>query len=430
MERDIVARAASTSPRRVRWPLAVLLLLTLILGGTQRASLATSYWMARTVAGRMRHWLSGIDRPNVSWDVATPEHEGLSPAVLDGLRSALAAESTAAFLVIRGNHVAYEWYAPSFGPNKRWWTAAMAKATAANPVLLKAVTDGLIGLDDPVSRYIPSWRNDSLRLRIRIRDLAEHQSGIETEDFDAKAGWKQRYFAHLDQRFPLAIDTAKILWPPGIRYSYSGIGYYVLAYALTASLQGAPQPDARSFLRERIMKPLGIPDSAWSLSYGESYHLGGMTLYALGSGAEYTARAAARMGQLFLDYGRWKGRRILDSALVAQSRLPATAMLPPDSAEYVWPPSAAAGGWWVNSRGTWPALPHDALVGMGTGHEVILVVPSLDLVMVRLGQALAAEPQFQAAMEARIFAPLMRAVVGPSSRMRRPATRSSTEIHG
>ena len=144
-----------------------------------------------------------------------------------------------------------------------------------------------------------------------------------------------------------------------------------------------------------------------------------MTLYAMGSGADYTARAAARMGQLVLDFGRWGDRRLLDSSLVAWSLQPATAQLPPDSGDYRRPPSTRGGGWSLNSRASWPEVPRDAVAGMGSGHEIILIVPSLDLVMVRLGRALSPDAQFSPTMRDRLFAPLMRAVIGPSSRMQK-----------
>ena len=46
-------------------------------------------------------------------------------------------------------------------------------------------------------------------------------------------------------------------------------------------------------------------------------------------------------------------------------------------------------GWWTNVNGAWPSLPRDAFAGAGNGHQIVLVIPSLDLVVVRFGHALA-----------------------------------------
>jgi CubicO group peptidase (beta-lactamase class C family) len=147
-----------------------------------------------------------------------------------------------------------------------------------------------------------------------------------------------------------------------------------------------------------------------------------MTLYAIGSGARYTARAAGKLGELMLDKGRWGDRWLLDSGVVAQSLQSGGGPLLPDTAGSKGdaPPSVGS-GWVVNSGGTWPEVPRDAFAGIGGGHEIILVVPSLDLVMVRMGKnPLSPDAaDFYPALQRDLFDPLMHAVAGPSSRKRR-----------
>ena len=46
-----------------------------------------------------------------------------------------------------------------------------------------------------------------------------------------------------------------MLFEPGTRAHYSNPGMAALAYAVTASLRGAPQTDIRTLLRERVMRP-------------------------------------------------------------------------------------------------------------------------------------------------------------------------------
>jgi CubicO group peptidase (beta-lactamase class C family) len=399
----------------------------LALAAVLALSLATRWTTARHImAGAVsdaKRKLHDLEPPHIKWATARPEEEGLNPDALGSLRQALAAAGTSSFLVVRGNHVVYEWYGPGSGPNVRHGTAAMAKAVTGTVALLAAANDGDLDIDDLAARFIPSWRADSIRGRIRIRDLASHRSGMDDVDFRLAAehklnGWKQFYYDHPAERFRLALDTSPIRYPPGSRVSYSGVGYYALAYALAASLKGTPHPDVETLLRERIMLPLGVPDDDWRLSYGESYQADGMRLYAMGSGASYTARAVARIGELILDHGRWEDRWLLDSSIVRRALEPAPTETPPPGTGLVDPPSSASSGWWLNVWGSWPSAPRDALVGLGNGHQVILVVPSLDLVMVRTGEALSSEPdQFHSALRTQLIDPLMRAVTGPSSRM-------------
>lgn len=397
--------------------LAALLLLSLV--ASQSTAVRKS---ARAVISSVRGILLRPNRPRVAWESARPAQEGMDPEALRRLSQALADAGTTSFLVVRGNRVVYEWYSAGSGPNVPHGMAAMAKAVTGTVALMAAVTDRRLALDDPASKYIPRWQTDSLRRAIRIRHLASHRSGMEDVDFGlgmAKQlnGWKQRYFDHPGDRFDLAIDTAAILFPPGTRIGYSGVGYYALAYALGFSVREAPEREIKTLLRERVFQPLGIPDGNYKLSYEESYDVDGMTLYALGSGADYSARAAARIGELMLDHGRFGDRRLLDSGLVAEVLKPGPDSAPPPSGLPEAPP-AAGSGWWLNIWASWPGVPRDAFAGIGAEHQVILVVPSLDLVMVRLGKRLSPDPaQFESALREQLFNPLIRAIVGPSSRM-------------
>jgi hypothetical protein len=93
--------------------------------------------------------------------------------------------------------------------------------------------------------------------------------------------------------------------------------------------------------------------------------------------------------------GDWEGKRILKSEAVDQTTTPAG--LPGDCGI----------GWWTNARGTYDPLPRDAFFGGGAGHQVLLVVPSLELIAVRNGELLEAETEYHEALRKRFFEPLM-----------------------
>ncbi len=372
-----------------------------------------------------------LQRPNITWRTASPAAEGMNARALDAMRRGLARHGTSALLVVRGGRLVYEWYPLRGGPNQRHYTAALAKAVIGSMTLLAALTEGRLRLDDPAWKYIPRWKNDPVRSRIRIRDLAFHTSGLADVNFfkgqdDELHGWRAVYYRHPAERFRLAIDRVPILFTPGTRYRYSGIGYYALAYAVTESLRGGPDPDIRSLLRDRVMRPLGIPQGDWQISYSASYPVDGMTLYAMGSGAELTARAEARIGELLLEHGRWNGRTVISPYWLAQL-LRGTGVPPyrpdPDHQPHPIP----SGGWWLNTTGAWPSLPRDAIVGKGAGHQTLLVVPSLDLVVVRQGRSLAghalAPAHYREAADRWIFRPVMAAITGSSARRSDPQPR-------
>lgn len=158
------------------------------------------------------------------------------------------------------------------------------------------------------------------------------------------------------------------------------------------------------------MEPLEVPSEAWQISYGESYEEDGLRLYAIGSGARFTARAVAKIGQLVLQEGRWRDREILRRKTV-QTLIRPTAHLA--GSEFA---PAVSRGWWSNADGSLHGLPRDALMGLGANHAILLVVPSLDLVVVRLGRSLGTShwggKPFWDELETKFLVPLEASLAG------------------
>jgi CubicO group peptidase (beta-lactamase class C family) len=347
----------------------------------------------------------------VRGDTAAPEREGFSAPALEALWQRIDTGGASAFLVARGGKLIFERYGGGAGPNRRLDIAALGKSATAAPVLLIALGDGRLALDDPASLYVRQWRDDPMKRAITIRQLMAHSSGLDDVNFlREQSAWKRAYLEQADQRFRLAVTATPLLFEPGTRYSYSGIGYYVLAYAAAVALsEHGDRVDLESLLASRIMEPLEIPQHDWVISYGTHYDWDGYRLYALGSGGSYTPRALARIGQLLLNRGRWEDRSLLEAhwvdAMLSDLDSPGAR-----EAGMADPPTGI--GLWLNSDGFWPSLPRDAAVGAGGGHQILLVVPSLDLLVVRLGRALGQddwEGDFWHALEPALFRPLMSA---------------------
>ena len=347
------------------------------------------------------------------WQTTPPERVGLSRSALDAMRANLERRGTQALLIIRHDQIGYEWYASGAGRNRRHYTASLAKALVGGTSLALAISDGLLGPDDPAWRYIRAWKNDPRRARITIRHLATHSAGIEDADIPGTAhadlpGWKGAFWRREPDPFSIARDQAPVVFDPGSQFAYSNTGMAMLAYAVTASLRATKTPDLRSFLRERIMTPIGVPDAEWSIGYGRTYTVDGLPLVANWGGGGYSPNAVARVGRLFLHAGRWEDRQLIRRAVVEQvlkdAGTPTPARVPPEGP---FPRSGLA--WYVNRDGVWPEVPRDAFAGAGAGNQVLLVVPSLDLIVVRNGGQLEAN-NFWGGLEKHLFNPIMAAI--------------------
>jgi len=405
--------------RGLRTPLLIVGPLLAILLGAGLV-VASSDSLAR-VHERLLRIVDGLE-PDIVWERGDPEKYGVDRRCLETVYEDLRSHRTTAFLLARRGRIVYEGYGDVGRVDAPHYAAALTKALVGSFALLLAVEEGPLELSGPASRFVPHWRGDPAKSRITIEQLASHTSGLEDVDFTRRSrGWKARYFENPAERFLLALTRPRVLYPPGTRYSYSGLGFYALSYAITASLQRTDYPDIPALLEERLMKPLGIPPKAWSMSYAQSYSLDGRTQVAIGSGGSFSPRAVARLGQLVLQDGRWEGRRLLSARSIAEMT---RARAPSDPSGASAP--APALGWWVNSTGFWPDVPRDAVVGAGIGHQLVLLVPSLELVAVRMGQELE-EPRswggpFWAATGTRFLRPLL-GCVAPSSRPGTPTAR-------
>ena len=325
---------------------------------------------------------------SVDWAAISPVDAGLDPAKLEAWRSSLATHRTTGLIVIRRGRIALEWYAPEWDANRPHGTASMAKALVGGMSLAVAMSDGRISPDDPASKYIAGWSVDPLKSKITIRELATHTSGISDAEqdgipHDQLPGWKGDFWKRTPDPFSIAVRQAPVLFAPGTQNAYSNPGMAALSYAITAALKGG---DIRTMLRERVLDPLGVPDRDWSIGYGRAYEVDGLKLYANWGGASFTARAAARVGQLMMLQGQWNGRELIRRDVVKKV-LSDQGM--PRPARSVTDPAPASGlAWYTNSDGIWPAAPHDAFAGAGASHQVIVAAPSLDLIVVRNGDAL------------------------------------------
>jgi len=363
------------------------------------------------------------------WETVSPETQSIDSFKLHALQEILASRGTKGFLVIRHDRVICEGYSSGYGPTQKHYTAGLAGSLVGGLSTLIALMDRRIKLDDRAWKYIPGWKDDPLRSRITIRHLATHSSGIEPAETDGKSheeltGWKAAFWKRGPELFGIALNEAPVVSLPGTKFAYSAPGSAALAYAITASLKDGPQRDIRTLLKERIMEPLGVPESEWSIGYGEAHEMDGTKLYAIWGGGAYSTRAVARVGQLILQKGRWGDRQLLDSVWLEKTLSYAGTPLPDRSSGDPVPGPGI--GWRTNFDGVWPSVPRDAVIGAGAGNQILLVIPSRDLVVVRFGESLGDASEGEGSwrgIQKYLLIPLMDAVV-PSHQTKR----SSPEV--
>jgi CubicO group peptidase (beta-lactamase class C family) len=141
---------------------------------------------------------------------------------------------------------------------------SLTKAVLATGVL-KLVTEGKINLATPVAHYVPGveinnpWRAVS---PVTVRHLLDHTSGLDDARFWQLFSEKVEPKTPLVRAFSGAPDLLDVRVRPGTRFSYSNMGYTLLA-AVIESVTGESYED---YLDTHLLKPLGMLDSTFGFT--------------------------------------------------------------------------------------------------------------------------------------------------------------------
>ena len=289
-----------------------------------------------------------------------------------GLEAALdlgLAQSSTGLLIRERGRVLAERYAPGWDVDRPREVASVAKSILA-VLIAMAVEDGAItSLDQAAADFIPQWRSDA-RAGITLRHLMSMTSGLDD------AGLALRGIVG-DQ---FAINAAAPLRDaPGTRWAYNTAGYHLLFHIL----ERATSETVAAYARSRLIGPLGMTRTTWITSEGVGDQ-GAVTNYY---SAVVTARDLGRFGDLVLGGGVWNGRRLIGEESL-QTLLRPSQDLNPSYGLLWWTnarPGADAFGRGHSLR--FPSAPHDTVAALGTGGQMLLIVPSRALIIVRQGDA-------------------------------------------
>jgi CubicO group peptidase (beta-lactamase class C family) len=272
-----------------------------------------------------------------------------------------------ALLVWQGGMLRYERYGPGVSEDTRFETFSMHKSVLG---LLygAALRDGIIhSLDDKVGDYLQEWANDP-RGNITLRQLLTMQSGLSLGGIDATAA--------------VAFSRTQDV-PPGSRFEYSNVNPELAGIALNRALKKAGRGDYAAYLSTVLLKPLGAGDAHLWLD-----HEGGEPRFF--AFLQMRARDWLRVGILIDRKGRFDGQQVLPAAWIKALTTPSS--LNPNYGILTW-----IGSPWSRYRSYGPRSPvkvsneapylaADLVFFDGFGGERVYIAPSLDLVIVRIGE--------------------------------------------
>jgi CubicO group peptidase (beta-lactamase class C family) len=306
-----------------------------------------------------------------------------------------AAAMTAAFVVTWKGRIIAERYGEGITMHTPLESWSMGKSvTAALMGIL--IAQGVYELSQPAP--VPQWQGPGdPRAKIRISDLLRMSSGLrirapQDPDYDPSGPYPDHVYLYTGSvnAFQYAA-TRPLQWPPGSVGRYRNTDPVLINYLVRLGVEKRGE-EYLSFPQRALFDTIGIRTMVLETDpYGNFLAQG----YELAS-----ARDWARLGNLYLQDGVWDGRRILPEGYVKFVSTVAPAWQADGRPVY-------GAFFWINGDGRFP-VPRDAYYMAGSGTQIALIIPSHDLVVVRLGHYRGGGPGFQSLN--RALALLMEAV--------------------
>jgi len=301
-----------------------------------------------------------------TWESVTPAALGWDTAGIPALVTLLESNGTRAFILLKDGKIALEEYfgqnltgSAPFSQDTVWYWASAGKTLTAF-IVGKAQEEGLLSISNRASAYLGAgWTS----LAPAQEDLitVRHQLTMTTGLDDGVAD------SHDFSPANLAYKAAA-----GTRWAYHNAPYTLLENVVAR----ATLRDFNGYFNEKLRDRIGM-DGFWSWLDSDHVYFS-------------TARAMARYGLLVLNEGKW------DQEAVMQDRAYFNDMVSPSqnlnlSYGYLW---------WLNGKASFmvpgsqlvipgslnPNAPADMVSGLGKNGQYVSVVPSMNLVLVRMGE--------------------------------------------
>ena len=345
---------------------------------------------------------AGVEWPTDGWasgDLPVSAKDEVSRLIDEALsreKTDLMGE-TRAVVIIHGGKLVTEAYRDGFDHSTRQVSWSMAKSIT-HALTGRAVVQALVDdLDTPMPG---PWPQGDPRAEITWRQWLEMTDGLDYHELDAASVTQNDVSVMMygKGRFDVVshvIDTLAPVHSPGAHWNYSTAGFHMIGWALgdvvktgnctletnranaraSAPVTGCLPKEERfnDWAQSELFAPLGM-DAVIEFDAAGTY-LGGSLVWA-------SARDFAKFGYLHLRGGVWEGERLLPEGWVDWAR---TGSLEDD--HNVW----GAGFWITPEEGpSYPeqgavSPPWDAFSAQGHEGQTIWIVPSRDLVIVRLG---------------------------------------------
>ncbi len=269
-------------------------------------------------------------------------------------------KKTRALVVIHKDSLIYERYAEGFNERTQilGWSMNKSIANALVGILIK---EGKLKLDQ--KNLFKDW-NDDQRKEISLNHLLQMQSGLDwDEDYTKRADATRLLFEEYDCS-TFAIDQP-LEASPGTYWEYSSGSTNIISKLIRETISNDSL--YYRFPYEKLFDKIGMASIQLDTDQAGNY--------ILSSYGYATPRDWGKFGLLYLNDGIFQGDTILNKSWIEYTKEPAI-----HSPEKVY-----GAHFWLNKGLTYPDVPDDMYSCNGFQGQYVFIIPSKDLVVVRMG---------------------------------------------
>ncbi|PSN11654.1 serine hydrolase [filamentous cyanobacterium CCT1] len=291
----------------------------------------------------------------------------------DALQTALEfaeAQNSVALLVMHRDRLVLEQYWQGHQAADLVNSMSMVKTLLALLIGIAIDEGHIASIQEPVSTYLPEWANDP-RGDITIADLLYMQSGLRNDDrTDTLRSDLVRLYGGSDaQKLALGIP---LVGNPGEAFDYNNFNSQLLSLVL----ERATRDSFGDYLSSRLWQPLGAGDGFLWLDRPGGHAKPFCCFFA-------TAPDWVRLGQMLLHEGQVGETQVVPSAWIGQMRR--SSPLEPTFGLHLWLKARTSAYPQVNYASSAP-FAADTFYLDGRHHQRVYVIPSEELVIVRIGE--------------------------------------------
>ncbi len=325
--------------------------------------------------------------PVPDWRVAPHENQRLNSIECEEFKKFSTNSKkflTEGLVVVKDGQIQYEFYDSKYSattPHVLW----SVSKTITGALLGTAVRDGRLSLDSGLDEFYPDPLNRKIYSQIKMKNLFY---------FDAGFVWNEYYSGDVKQSPVINMlygtgykDTAHysaskdiIAEGPGFKFNYS-TGTPVLTMAVLQKVYGE---DYETMPWRNLFNPLGMKNVIF-----ERDHLG---IFYGGSSVYATPRDMAKIGYLYLKNGMWNGKEILSQDWINKTKQVSPGYLSNGTViNDITFDGVYGGSIWLNKAvkagfgKPYPASPDDMIYARGHYGQLIIILPSQNMVITRTG---------------------------------------------